>query len=258
MAYKHPPITMKSHIFPLMTIVAMLLCAISCSKDSDEVKPKATLDKTTITLYASEEAKLTYTGQACVWSSDNELVAKVDNGVVTAKHVGTTTIHANDLTCQVTVLPKYTTYIEPCIYWGASKSIVKSYMSGYTLKGEETNGLAYLGKGNVYSYAYIFENGGLKTSGFVVTLLNALNISDFLLERYWVIEMKENSDGTLKSYLGSVDLKTYIVLTIDKKQVLVTYMSAESIKASATKSASSMDNSQLLREEIEEYLNKTF
>lgn len=247
---------MKKHILSLMTLVVMLLCATSCSKDSDDGVSKATLDKTSLTLYASEKAKLTYSGDACVWKSDNVLVAKVDNGVVTAEHVGTTTIHANDLTCQVTVRPKYLTYFEPCISWGASKSIVKSYMSGYTLKGEESNSLGYTGKGKVNGYVYIFENGGLMTSGFVVSLLNSIDISDFLLERYWVIDMKEESDGSLHSYLGSVDLKTYIVLTIAKTGVTVAYMSAESVKNSISQYTPNIYNSNLLRNKIKKYLSE--
>lgn len=246
---------MKKLLFPLMTVVVMLTSVTSCSKDSDSESSKPSLDKSNITLYASEKAKLTYTGNTCKWSSDNELVATVDNGVITAKHVGTTTIHANDLACQVTVKPKYNTYVEPCIFWGASKSLVKSYMLGYTLKGEESNSLGYIGKGNINGYAYLFDNNGLKSSAFVVSLLNSIMISDFLLERYWVIDMKEDSSGNLTSYLGSVDLKTYVVLNIRKDGVIVDYISSESLKKISTKKASIIDKSQLAKERIYKWYN---
>lgn len=250
MAYKRPTKKMKKQFFSLLAILATLIFVTSCSKDSDSDLSNPSLDKSNITLYASEEAKLTYTGNTCNWSSDNELVATVSNGVVTAKHVGTTTIHANNLTCQVTVKPKYLTYVEPCILWGSSKSLVKSYMQGYTLKGEESNSLGYIGKGNVNGYAYMFDNNGLKSSAFVVSLLNSINISDFLLERYWVIDMKEDIDGNLTSYLGSVDLKTYIVLNIKKDGVIVDYISSESLKKISTRKAAQIDKSQLMKGQI--------
>jgi hypothetical protein len=250
-----PTKTMNKQFSLLLAILATLIFVTSCSKDSDSDLSKPSLDKTNITLYASEEAKLTYTGNTCDWSSDNELVATVSNGVVTAKHVGTTTIHANDLTCMVTVKPKYLTYVEPCILWGSSKSLVKSYMQGYALKGEESNSLGYIGKGNVNGYVYLFDNNGLKESAFVVSLLNSIKISDFLLERYWVIDLKEDGDGDLISYLGSVDLKTYIVLNIKKDGVVVDYLSTESLKEYSTKRAAQIDKSQLMKEHIYKWYN---
>ncbi len=243
---------MKKHFFTLVPIAVMLLFIISCSKDDDGGAASG-LNRTDITLYASEEFKLTYSGGSCVWSSDNDLIAKVENGVVTAKHVGTTLIHANNSTCQVTVIPRYMTYTEPCLLWGASKSKVINFMASYTLRGEETNSLVYEGKGKVRAYAYIFENGGLKASGLFITLLNSVDLADFLLERYVVLDMKEESDGTLNTSFVSPDLNTYILNSIDKDGVLVTYFSAKQSNSSTSRSISDIDCTKLMRQAMEKF-----
>jgi hypothetical protein len=75
------------------------------------------------------------------------------------------------------------------------------------------------------------------------------------LERYWVIDLKEDGDGDLISYLGSVDLKTYIVLNIKKDGVVVDYLSTESLKEYSTKRAAQIDKSQLMKEHIYKWYN---
>ena len=219
---------MKTKLLRLMLVLAAFICVVSCSDGDDE----QTLDKSSITLYVDESSILIYSGGKCTWSSDNFLVAEVENGIVTAKHVGKTIIHANDLVCEVIVKPRYTSYTEPYQVWGASKSQVKSFMSGYTLKGEESTTLVYLGKGKVNAYVYQFENAVLKNSAFQVTLLNSANLTDFLLERYWVIDVEDKGNNNFYAYMCSVDLKTYIMFNLTSNGSIVAYIPAESIKSS--------------------------
>lgn len=81
---------------------------------------------------------LSYGGGECTWSSDQPLIAEVDNnGNVTANRVGITNIKANGDICKVTVNPNYTTYEEPYLKFGASMNEVKNAMSGYTLSSKQ-------------------------------------------------------------------------------------------------------------------------
>lgn len=223
---------MKTKLFSLQLILAAFLCVTSCSKDDDGEPIPATLDKTSISLYVDETSTLTYSGENCNWSSDNTLVATVENGIVTAKHVGTTTIHANNLSCIVSVKPKYTMYDEPYMNWGANIAEVKKKMSGYTLASEKDDMLVYLGKGKVNAYLYRFDNNALQQSVMQITLLNSINLTDFLLERYWPVDLSENG-GSLKAYMGSVDLKTYVLCNVRTDGVLVMYVDSKSLKTSS-------------------------
>lgn len=222
---------MKAKLFSLMLILATTVCITSCSSDDGDGQAPATLDKTIITLYVDESSTITYSGGKCEWSSDNDLVAEVENGIVTAKHVGTTTIHANNLVCSVIVKPKYTTYVEPYTDWGASISTIKSKMSGYTFKGtseSETLGQMYTyeGKGKVQAYVYGFKNGELTSSCLYVSLLNSTNLSDFLLERYIVIDISEKAKNDYMIYMLTVDMKTLVVMNLSTSGALVLYSPA--------------------------------
>lgn len=209
---------------PTMTLaLAAIVCMLSCSKD-DSKEPS--LNKTKITLYVDETEKLTYSGNdECTWSSDNKRVADVNNGVVTANHVGTTTIHANNLACEVIVKPRYTSFTEPYLEFGSSKSEVKSQMSGYTLKSEDNTMLTYYGKGNVDNYGYQFKYGALEMSAFYTELSCSLSLSDFLLERYLVFDSEKSSTERIYT-LVSVDLKMFIQFRVGTYGCIVMYTKA--------------------------------
>lgn len=103
---------MKAKVL-LMSALIMPFCFVSCNSDDDE----ELLNNKEISLYVGESIVLEYTGKSCTWSSDNSLIADVDDGVVTAKHVGTTKIHANKTSCIVTVKSKINSYTEPYTEW---------------------------------------------------------------------------------------------------------------------------------------------
>lgn len=231
--------------------VLIVLCAFitfsSCSKEN--VEPTPTLDKTSITLYVNETSVLTYSGKDCKWSTDNYLIAEVDNGKVTANHVGTTTIHANNLTCEVIVKPRHYTYTEPYINFGCSKEEVKKIMINYNFRGDNGKYLTYEGKGKVSAYIYDFENNALTTSSFYVTLINSLDLSDFLLERYWVVDVAEGSSNEYIITLGSVDLKTAIFMELSSSTgAIILYKDFNELKNKLSRSGDSSQNEDKFRE----------
>ena len=217
----------KTSLWGFILLCLTSICFTACGGD-DEGSSSPSLDKTSLSLYVDETSILKYSEGNCSWLSDNSLIAEVKDGVVTAKHVGTTTIHANNLTCTVTVKPKYTSYVEPYMGWGSNKSVVKSYMSGYTINKEETNSIAYVGKGRVQTYVYLFENGLMKSSAMQISLLNLYDITDFLLERYVVLDTEKKSDTDYYVYMLSVDKKMLIVLNVSTSYCLVLYGPATS------------------------------
>ena len=120
---------------------------------SPESEPEViyTLDKTALTISVGSQEKLTLVGSdgsvgTGTWTSSNEDVASVnENGLVTAKAVGKTTITAKigdyTETCAVTVLfkdvagspvkddPDYQYYYAP-VYWAADNGITVGYSDG--------------------------------------------------------------------------------------------------------------------------------
>ena len=214
-------------------ILACLMCVglTACGGDDGDGGGTPSLDKTSLTLYVGESSILKYSGGNCSWASDNSLIASVVDGVVTANHIGTTTIHANNSTCSVTVKPKYTSYTEPYMGWGSTKSVVKSQMSNYVLKKEDATGLAYYGKGKVTGYVYLFESGTLTSCAMYVSLSYLYDITDFLLERYVVISTEKKSDTEYNIYMGSVDAKMYILLNASTSGCIILYSPVNASKA---------------------------
>lgn len=196
---------MKNYLLILCSILT-----ISCSKES--IPPTPEITPNTVTLYAGDKVALSYNLGQCTWISDEPLIAKVDNnGCVTAKRVGMTTIRANTAVCKVTVEPTLYTYMEPCLNWGASKSNVKAFMWKYQeIKSDSPDVLLFKAHGNIDGYLYGFKNGiSLEYSAVYASIFSWEKIVDFLLERYVPVTM---------------DYDTYMFgfLSIDKKLAIAT------------------------------------
>ena len=221
-------------------LVASLVGYVSCSKDDDENDLKGSLDRTSLTMYVDDTEELKYSGKSCSWRSDNSLIASVDNGVVTANHVGTTKIYANDAVCKVGVRPMYNNFYEPCTIWGTTQSTVKSYMAGYSLRGSDNKSLAFNGKNNTIGYIYMFDNGRLSAGGVIVNLINANYLTDFLLERYVVINVEEDGND-YNIYMLSLDQRTYLMCILNTNGMTALYMDAEKIINSGQTKIDSMN-----------------
>lgn len=201
----------------LLSISNFLICILlmqimtSCSNDEGAEKNKLNVNK--ITLTAGQETVLVYDGE-CTWSSDNSLIAEVnDNGVVTAHRVGETNINANNESCRVTVVPRYNTYEEPTMNWGFQMSEVKKIMKDYTLLSEDDDILFYLGEGAVLLYGFHFTNDKLDWSSISADFLESgEEILEFLDERYVPIDFDEEN---LQMIFISLDEKVLIGYQVD-------------------------------------------
>ena len=181
---------------------------MSCSKES----PTPTIDPNIVTLYVGDKVALKYSGEKCTWSSYEPLIAEVDqNGCVTAMRVGETNIRANDALCTVSVIPKLNTYKEPCIKWGASKSEVRAFMSGFQEQEDSGDNLVFKAYGDISGYLYVFKDGtSLQYSSIIAPLYSWDKILDFLMERYVPV--------------GIIDFNNYTVafISINKRLAIAT------------------------------------
>ncbi len=171
------------------------------------------------------------------WTSDNEFIASVENGVVTAERVGETIISNGYDSFKVRVKGYYDTYVEPCVDWGASKSAVKKIMSGYTILDEDEESLFYDSKYKEFCTYYIFKNRKLYLSSVVFDTSDVDDdeLLSFLDERY--VYLGYDDEGY---YYISPDLETGVALssgTINSMSIyLVVYVDASSATSSSAPS----------------------
>ena len=209
---------MKKILMFMAIMVAVVFSSASftsCSSDNSE--DNFGFSKDTYTTIVGRSGKLSFDGNVSSWTSSNDFVASVsNNGTITANHVGTCEITASSgkqsAKCTINVEPIYTTYTDPLVKWGVSKSDVKAYEKR-ALVQEQTNNLTYkIENGAVKGLQYNFENGKLSS---VMVLIDheyntsiATEMAKFLKERYRVISVSasesyfsdgndENSSSTL-------------------------------------------------------------
>lgn len=200
----------------VFSLVLAALSMVSCGRDKED-EP----NYPNKTMMAGE----TYTipGKDGVWTSDNQLIASVSNGIVKAERVGQTTIRNGSKSFKVTVNGKYNTFKEPCLQWGASKSTVKSFMSGYTLQSEDDESIFYKGKYREALTGYMFKSSGLYVST-VVLLTSSVSTDElaaFLNERY--VYVTQNSSEYCFAY-ATPDEKNVVLLQLTTINSQVVYM----------------------------------
>ena len=108
---------MKSKLF-FITLSAVFLFA-ACE---NELK----LGAETIALHPGESANVNLgESENFEWATNNDFVAAIASGIITANHVGTTTISASNngsvVNCTVHVLDAVTPLSEPYLEWGVSR-----------------------------------------------------------------------------------------------------------------------------------------
>lgn len=230
----------------------MLLCAVvglSFTSCSDDNNGERKLSQTELSLIAGQSAKLIYDGN-CTWSSDEPLIAEVDNsGNVIANRVGETTIWANDESCKVKVTPQYNTYMEPYMEWGASESEVTNFMNGYQNLGKNGNALGFADLDNEIVYMYTFENNSLSSSAIGASFISkGEEITHFLLERYVPIDVDESS---YLAIMISIDKKIGVAVSFNASSglMMVLYMPIND-NSTNTKSIMSELSKRLTRSEV--------
>lgn len=188
---------------------SLLLCLgavafAACSDDNDD-----DVDMPDVTMKAGD----TYTIESGTnWLSADPLIATVSGNTLQALRVGKTTISNNNASFKLTVTPKYNLYDDPCMQWGASTSVVNSFMKGYAMLQQDEDDVIYSGNGVAEMYAYSFENGELISS---YVFLNAdkyySTLHSFLAERY-VFLGQDDEDYAL--YYISMDKKLAVVVEL--------------------------------------------
>ena len=215
------------NFFLLFSLMVVSLAFVSCGSDEEDEPNYANQ-----TMVAGD----TYTipGKIKDWASDNELIASVSNGIVTAERVGETIIRSGSKSFKVSVTGKYNTFKEPYTQWGASQSAVKSYMTGYTLFKETNEVLYYTGLNKEMGYGYSFTNSALSSS-YVILQMTSVTSDEmvaYLAERYVYVTMDEDD-----YYFGFVtpDKKTIVILQLQSNSgqlyYFVYYTSASSANA---------------------------
>ena len=212
---------MKKILF-LLAMLPMLVFT-ACSDDDEN---SLSLDKSEISLYYEDEIKLTASDNV-TWSSEDEFVAKVSsNGVVEGGHIGKTFIVASNgsetVKCVVEVKPKYNTFVEPALDFGASKADIKA-KEKRELISETATGLGYKDSKDGVAIIYTFKNGKMNACGFGLQYKYADDIMDFLLERYAPATMNDDKNTFIfvNGMSGKWDMM--VALTVQSGMIQVMY-----------------------------------
>lgn len=176
-------------LFYTMLLLATILTITACG--SDDKPDNAKLSITSYTMYHEDLASIEGTDISdLTWKSENEFVATVKDDEITAQYVGKTTVKSatKGLSFTVEVKPRYHTYEEPFLDWGASISEIKAKYGAP--ESEDANSLLYkTDNSNAPLLLYIFENGKLYTCGVACKVSVASQLADFLLERYVPVQV---------------------------------------------------------------------
>ena len=166
----------------------------SCSSSNDD--EPFSMNERAITMQKGDKYTITHTGKAS-WSSDDDFVASVNDGEVTANHVGETAIYAMSVgtksQCDVTVRGLYNYFREPLCKLNATPEDVMRYekRSLDTKKSDRTTLIYYPAMNeDIDVVAYTFKNDKLESAFVSMTMhgnaTQALQMmTNFMSERYF-------------------------------------------------------------------------
>lgn len=166
----------------------------SCSSSNDD--EPFSMNERAITMQKGDKYTITHTGKAS-WSSDDDFVASVNDGEVTANHVGETAIYAMSggykSQCDVTVRGLYNYFREPLCKLNATPEDVMRYekRSLDTKKSDRTTLIYYPAMNeDIDVVAYTFKNDKLESAFVSMTMhgnaTQALQMmTNFMSERYF-------------------------------------------------------------------------
>ena len=166
----------------------------SCSSSNDD--EPFSMNERAITMQNGDKYTINHTGKAS-WSSDDDFVASVNDGEVTANHVGETSIYAmsggSKIQCDVTVRGLYNYFREPLCKLNSTPEDEMRYekRSLDTKKSDRTT-LIYYPEMNedIDVVAYTFKNDKLESAFVSMTMhgndTQALQMmTNFMSERYF-------------------------------------------------------------------------
>lgn len=168
-----------------IVFVLMLFGQTACSSD-DEVEPEVPIDTSSVFLFV--EGTKTIDGNISQSRSENIFVASINNNIITANHVGETTVVVNEkYKIPIVVMPKYIIMTsEPILDWGISKAEVKSRWKLGTLSKETEDVLTYNNCGDATLVGYGFKNGKLASATVAVQVSKAIKFTNYLTERFYI------------------------------------------------------------------------
>ena len=132
--------------------------------------------------------------------SENDFVASVEGGVVTANHVGATVIVVNEKHPVIVMVFSIRNSIpDPVLKWGQPKDTIMAYHTSGTIEKNEDNALSYKNCGDATLIGYTFDdNGGLNGALIAVSSNKSSTFLYYLRDRYFIYPERQ-SDG---SYMG--------------------------------------------------------
>lgn len=205
---------MKKIAWAFALVAPMMLA--SCGGENE-----VSLDQSNLELDYKASATLTASEKNGTWTSANEFVATVENGKVTAKHVGQTTItyetSNGSASCVVKVNPTNNKFMLPLLNWGASFSSIQSLMSDAYFAFDATNsneangelyfdtkpeaagaGLSVFGDGMPW-YLYRFVDNKMSSTSVTVPLDQTV-FNDFC---DWIEQYYANYDASNEDLYGN-------------------------------------------------------
>lgn len=228
---------MKKSIL-LLQVIILAVFVLSCKEDNEDgvlnTPPMETLDETSIVITIGEEVKLTYSGDDCIWQSEEPAVAIVrGDGYVTGVEVGKTKIRANNSICEVQVKNVHSIdgLMQPCIIWGKDIEYVKEYMEGCEIvdQYENTNDKwIEFEDSNKNIYTYTFDKISGKLTLAKVSYAEAENagalsfrdILDFVYNNYTSLNVSEDLTACFENNSKS----TFIILNYALDYNYISYM----------------------------------
>ena len=233
----------------IIGILFISIIVLSCSKD--EPVPVMTVQNKDIALYhdKTEAIVVKNAKDIVIYTPENKLIATVsEDGVVTGGVRGKTSIIVSSAGETASVNVSVSTLInfipEPYLKFGQSFEAVKGEL--------EKNGSVIVSNGNLVqlhtidgkecSYVYLFENGNMKSCGFLIEVLSKTmgSIVDFLMERYVVVA----KTGTYSYMFITPDKKTEIYLSPsdDMEYIVILYLPASETKSANQPDTNNIDN----------------
>ncbi len=181
----------------LLAAVVALAGALffSCSSNSSSDDEPFSMNERAITIQKGDKYTITHTGKAS-WSSKDDFVASVNDGEVTANHVGETAIYAMSggikSQCDVTVRGSYNYFREPLCKLNATPEDVMRYETrSLDTKKSDRKMLFYYPAMNedIDVVVYTFKNDKLESAFVSMTMhgnaSQALQMmNNFMSERY--------------------------------------------------------------------------
>lgn len=190
--------------------------------------PEMVISPSCVKLHYEDMQNLSVTGNISTinWSTENNFVASINEGVITAEHVGSTNVVAETeyqkAVCKVIVEPEYFTYMEPLIDWNLTKEQILEQKG--TPDATQPTSVAYIqnaDKGIIEMYIFDENDKLIQTGVMLKICAENSDVSSFLLERYELAVKSGSTYGFINAM--SVDEADLLIGFTVSDYILVYY-----------------------------------